>query len=344
MTDHESADRKRYLSSIKTHIAVGDQQSQQHLPLETYRTRLQQLSSVQQWDGCVDDSVLFSSGVGSSGPSFTSRTYHTFSSPASSLLGKEILYKSPTYSSLPYSPNMVKHVMYSSTLRAISSAGIDPHSRLSQTFERIIRKAYFSTASDASKKPNQDNNPLSQKQPVKTAEYTTIASSEPSSKSANKSIPKQVQAAITAATKTIINFILKLPGWTYFYLTHPKETRESLTALWEMVKHEAEHYWVGSKLLYADVQTAMKLVRRTLQGSSLTRRERKQLLRTTSDLFRLVPFSMFVLIPFMEFALPLALRLFPNMLPSTFQDSLKEEENMKRELQSRIAMAQFFQE
>jgi len=142
----------------------------------------------------------------------------------------------------------------------------------------------------------------------------------------------------------IISFMTKLPGWTWFYLTHPTEARESLKSLWEAIKHEAHHYWVGSKLLYADVQTAMKLVRRTLKGSSLTRRERKQLLRTVSDLFRLVPFSMFILIPFMEFALPFALRLFPNMLPSTFQDSLKAEESMKRELQSRIAMAKFFQE
>jgi LETM1 and EF-hand domain-containing protein 1 len=94
----------------------------------------------------------------------------------------------------------------------------------------------------------------------------------------------------------------------------------------------------------ADVQTARSLVARTLSGSTLTRRERNQLLRTVSDLFRLVPFSMFILIPAMEFLLPFALRLFPNMLPSTFQDSLKAEENMKRELKSRIAMAQFFQE
>lgn len=92
------------------------------------------------------------------------------------------------------------------------------------------------------------------------------------------------------------------------------------------------------------MQTAKNLVSRTLQGSPLTRRERKQLLRTVTDLFRLIPFSMFIIIPFMEFALPLALKLFPNMLPSTFQDSLKAEEGMKRELQSRIAMAQFFQE
>lgn len=94
----------------------------------------------------------------------------------------------------------------------------------------------------------------------------------------------------------------------------------------------------------ADVRTARSLFGKTLSGSTLTRRERKQLLRTVSDLFRLVPFSMFIIIPALEFVLPFALRLFPNMLPSTFQDSLKAEENMKRELKSRIAMAQFFQE
>lgn len=94
----------------------------------------------------------------------------------------------------------------------------------------------------------------------------------------------------------------------------------------------------------ADVRTARSLTVKALSGSSLTRRERKQLLRTVTDLFRLVPFSMFLIIPFMEFALPFALKIFPGLLPSTFQDSLKAEENMKRELKSRIAMAQFFQE
>ena len=108
-------------------------------------------------------------------------------------------------------------------------------------------------------------------------------------------------------------------------------------------------YFVGLclllfQLLYGDVITARSLLAKTLKGSALTRRERKQLLRTVSDLFRLVPFSMFVLIPLMEFALPLALKLFPNLLPSTYQESLKVEESMKKELQSRIAMAQFFQE
>jgi len=159
-----------------------------------------------------------------------------------------------------------------------------------------------------------------------------------------KNVPQQVRDAIMSASKSLAIFLLKLPGWTSWYLTHPTELRNKLKEIWELIKHEVHHYWMGTKLLIADVRTARKLLNRTLQGSSLTRRERKQLLRTVSDLFRLVPFSMFVLIPFMEFALPLALRLFPNMLPSTFQDSLRAEENMKRELQSRLAMASFFQE
>lgn len=37
------------------------------------------------------------------------------------------------------------------------------------------------------------------------------------------------------------------------------------------------------------------------------------------DLGRLVPFSMFVIVPFAELLLPIALKLFPNLLPSTYE-------------------------
>lgn len=59
-------------------------------------------------------------------------------------------------------------------------------------------------------------------------------------------------------------------------------------------------------------------------GRSLSRRERQQLTRTTADVFRLVPVAVFIIVPFMEFLLPVFLKLFPNMLPSTFQDKMKE--------------------
>jgi LETM1 and EF-hand domain-containing protein 1 len=163
-------------------------------------------------------------------------------------------------------------------------------------------------------------------------------------KASTKSIIRKAMDMTVSASRTIVTFLVKLPGNIIFYATHPKESREAWHKLRDAAKEEAHHYWVGTKLLWADIRTARKLLGKTLEGNALTRRERKQLLRTVSDLFRLIPFSMFVLIPFMEFALPLALKIFPNMLPSTYQDSLKAEENMKRELKSRIAMAEFFQE
>lgn len=110
---------------------------------------------------------------------------------------------------------------------------------------------------------------------------------------------------------------------------------------WTHFKAALKHYWLGCKLLVADVQTTQSIFQRVLQGHPLTRRERKQLIRTGADLFRIVPMSVFIIIPFMEFFLPVALKLFPNMLPSTFQDSLKEEENMKQTLKMRMAIAEY---
>jgi LETM1 and EF-hand domain-containing protein 1, mitochondrial len=49
-----------------------------------------------------------------------------------------------------------------------------------------------------------------------------------------------------------------------------------------------------------------------------------QLVRTTADMFRLVPFLVIIAIPFAEFALPVLLKFFPGMLPSTFKEEHQE--------------------
>lgn len=49
-----------------------------------------------------------------------------------------------------------------------------------------------------------------------------------------------------------------------------------------------------------------------------------QLLRTCADVFRLVPFMVFIIVPFMEFLIPVFLKLFPDMLPSTFESESKK--------------------
>ena len=118
----------------------------------------------------------------------------------------------------------------------------------------------------------------------------------------------------------------------------------ALSNTWKHVKEEANQYWLGSKLLWREMKMAKSIILRLLEGNAITRRERLQLTRTTLDIFRLVPFALFVLIPFMEFLLPVALKMFPNMLPSTFATKLKKEENMKKELQLRLGVASFLQE
>ncbi|KAF8636539.1 hypothetical protein AX17_003351 [Amanita inopinata Kibby_2008] len=126
----------------------------------------------------------------------------------------------------------------------------------------------------------------------------------------------------------------------------PPDTLEPplTTRVWKKVKHEAQHYWHGTKLLVSEVRISAKLQWKILHGESLTRRERRQLKRTTQDLLRLVPFAVFIIVPFMELLLPVALKLFPNMLPSTFEDKYAAEEKQRKLLRVRLDMAKFLQE
>lgn len=106
---------------------------------------------------------------------------------------------------------------------------------------------------------------------------------------------------------------------------------------------ELVHYYHGFRLLFVDINICRKLLWRVLNGKTLTRREHKLLVRTTSDIFRLVPFSVFIIVPFMELLLPLAIKLFPGMLPSTFQTATEYEDKMKQNLKVKLEMAKFLQ-
>lgn len=97
-----------------------------------------------------------------------------------------------------------------------------------------------------------------------------------------------------------------------------KKTEKKLT-LGQKIKKEAQHYWDGTKLLATEVKISTRLAIKMGAGYELSRRETRQLARTVQDLGRLVPFSVFVLVPFAELLLPVALKLFPNMLPSTYE-------------------------
>lgn len=120
--------------------------------------------------------------------------------------------------------------------------------------------------------------------------------------------------------------------------------RAQLSSWYSDVRSVLSHYWIGTKLLWTEVKIASKYIGKALNGKALSRRERTQLTRTTADIFRMVPMLIFLVVPFMEFLLPVALTIFPNMLPSTFQDELKREENLKRKLRLKLEMASFLQD
>ncbi|XP_037555336.1 mitochondrial proton/calcium exchanger protein [Dermacentor silvarum] len=106
---------------------------------------------------------------------------------------------------------------------------------------------------------------------------------------------------------------------------------------------ELVHYYHGFRLLFIDIRVSSRLVYRVLNGDELSRREHKQLVRTVSDLFRLLPFSVFIIVPFMELLLPVALKLFPGMLPSTFQTTSDKDAKVKKQLKVKLEMAKFLQ-
>lgn len=142
-----------------------------------------------------------------------------------------------------------------------------------------------------------------------------------------------------------------------------KEEQKNLT-IWQKVKKEANHYWDGTKLLAAETRISFKLALKMAAGYELTRREQRQVSRklratlteeyllmttqqfhrTVQDLGRLVPFSVFVLVPFAELLLPVALKLFPNMLPSTYEGQKSKEAKSTRLRSTRKEVSNFLRQ
>lgn len=109
------------------------------------------------------------------------------------------------------------------------------------------------------------------------------------------------------------------------------------------IMDELKHYYHGFRLLFIDMKISSRYVKKIVKGEQLSRREQQQLVRSVSDLFRLVPFSVFIIVPFMELLLPIFVKLFPSMLPSTFETSKDKDAKIKRQLKVKLDMAKFLQ-
>ncbi|UPL02294.1 hypothetical protein LCI18_013228 [Fusarium solani-melongenae] len=163
------------------------------------------------------------------------------------------------------------------------------------------------------------------KKPLPKDTSTTVAKKEEKKLDAQPKESAVAKPAEASAEATKAEVVATKEGVMEKSDAAKKDQEEKKLTVWQKVKKEAQHYWDGSKLLGTEIKISWRLALKMAAGYELTRRENKQLQRTVQDLGRLVPFSVFIIVPLGEALLPLALKLFPNMLPSTFEGAKSKE-------------------
>ena len=84
-------------------------------------------------------------------------------------------------------------------------------------------------------------------------------------------------AALGAASKEKSGTVASTASTTAKDKKEVGKPKERLTTrVWKKIKHEANHYWNGTKLLGKEIKISARLQYKLLQGKSLTRREKRQ--------------------------------------------------------------------
>ena len=156
-------------------------------------------------------------------------------------------------------------------------------------------------------------------------------------------IEKQKQKKASSATQEIVDSPV-FPQVKDADVSAVPSPEVSKPPLWRRIVAEVKHYYHGFRLLFLDIRIASRTLWKILRGRTMTRREHTHFRKAVADIFRLLPFSVFIIIPFAELALPFALKFFPGMLPSTFETLSKKETRLKRELKVKLEMAKFLQD
>ncbi|KAL8666672.1 MAG: hypothetical protein Q9202_001210 [Teloschistes flavicans] len=211
---------------------------------------------------------------------------------------------------------------------------LPPHQQILSVLHKYrLYSTETSTHGSASDFPPPGFNAEEAKKPLQKDEPQKESSTTPSSEATASVTAQTTQAAaqedVTGVAKTKAMEDKSISELAADKAAHNKasEEKNSVEAkkeqkkltIGQKIKREVQHYWDGTKLLATEVKISTKLALRMAAGYELSRRENRQLQRTVQDLARLVPFSAFVIVPFAELLLPVALKLFPNLLPSTYE-------------------------
>jgi len=100
----------------------------------------------------------------------------------------------------------------------------------------------------------------------------------------------------------------------------------------------------GMKLFRKNVGCSLKITARRLQGYDVRVAEKRLFLRTVLDCLKLFPLTVFIIVPFAELFLPAAVRVFPNLLPSTFSAQKYDCTTLSQNLDTKRRLAKSWQQ
>jgi len=98
------------------------------------------------------------------------------------------------------------------------------------------------------------------------------------------------------------------------------------------------------KLFRKNVGCSLKITARRVQGYDVKVVEKRLFFRTVWDCLKLFPLTLFIIVPFAELFLPTAVRVFPNLLPSTFSSPKYDSMTLSRNLDTKRRLAQSWQQ
>lgn len=150
--------------------------------------------------------------------------------------------------------------------------------------------------------------------------------------------------AFHKASDSCMQGLKKCKRLTMTFVRNPLVAIEWGKDLYEATAHFIKWIATGCSLFKSNISTSVHLVKRVAHGYPLTVRQRKLLVRTSADCMKIVPFSFFIIVPFAELLLPIVLRFFPRMMPSTFHEKSLDKPTLARKLKAKRELAVFWQQ
>ncbi|CDJ62344.1 LETM1 and EF-hand domain-containing protein 2, related [Eimeria necatrix] len=159
-----------------------------------------------------------------------------------------------------------------------------------------------------------------------------------------KAAGRHAFAAMKKLAKLLWRFVVITCRYTAEFIRNPRVVEKWYAKAKHATLHTVRWCLTGFRLFFANVRVSYQLLKKKILGYPLRYNEHKLFVRTTADALKLIPFSLLIIVPLGELLIPVALRLFPNMLPSTFKQQPVDHAFLSRKLQAKQELAAFFQE